>query len=103
MSSQKSETLPDVTYWLALEIAKVDPVVNLDVMYRGSMELDYLYQVLTSKAQHYWWQEHGVKLSPVMVNNAFFRAIAMLHHRHLEFDRSRQTEETAWVKELLGR
>ncbi|MGO2355178.1 MAG: hypothetical protein ACTH58_10640 [Marinomonas foliarum] len=103
MSIHKSETLPDVTYWLALEIAKVDPVVDLDAMYKGSLELDFLYQLLTCKAQQYWWQEYGIQLSPVIVNNAFFRAIAMLHNRNIEFTRSRNREETVWVRELLNR
>ncbi|NVK73171.1 hypothetical protein C0J08_10410 [Marinomonas sp. CT5] len=101
MSVHKSETLPDVTYWLALEIAKVDPVVDLDVMYKGSLELDFIYQLLTTKAQQHWWQHHGVQLSPVIVNNAFFRAIAMLHNRSVEFNRSRNLDETVWVRELL--
>ena len=43
MGMHKSETLPDVTYWLALEIAKVDPVVDFEAMHKGSLELDFLY------------------------------------------------------------
>ena len=103
MGIHKSETLPDVTYWLALEIAKVDPVVDLDVMYKGSLELDFLYQLLTCKVQQHWWQAYGIQLSPVIVNNAFFRAVAMLHNRNIEFSRSRNTDETVWVRELLSR
>ncbi|TYL47716.1 hypothetical protein [Marinomonas sp. IMCC 4694] len=103
MSIQKSETLPDVTYWLALQIAKVDPVVDLDVMYKGSLELDFLYQLLTCKAQQHWWRNYAVALSPVVVNNAFFRAVALLHNRNIEFNRSRNTDETVWVRDLLKR
>jgi hypothetical protein len=103
MGVYKSETLPDVTYWLALEIAKVDPIVDLDVMYKGSLELDFLYQLLTSKVQLHWWRVYGVQLSPVIINNAFFRAVAMLHNRNIEFTRSRDSNETMWVKELLNR
>jgi hypothetical protein len=101
MGIHKSEILPDVTYWLALEIAKVDPVVDLDVMYKGSLELDFLYQLLTCKVQQHWWKAYGVQLSSVIVNNAFFRAVAMLHNRHIEFSRSRNADETLWVRELL--
>ncbi len=102
MGMHKSETLPDVTYWLALEIAKVDPVVDFEAMHKGSLELDFLYQLLTAKVQQHWWQQHGIKLNPVVVNNAFFRAVAMLHNRNIEFCRSRNAEETVWVKELLS-
>jgi len=70
MGVHKSETLPDVTYWLALEIAKVDPIVDLDVIYKGSLELDILYQLLTSKAQQHWLHMYGVQLSPIIINNA---------------------------------
>ncbi|MFQ3186675.1 MAG: hypothetical protein ACI8Q3_001712 [Marinomonas primoryensis] len=103
MGVHKSETLPDVTYWLGLEIAKVDPVVDLDVMYKGSLELDFLYQLLTSKAQQHWSRVYGIQLSPIIINNAFFRAISMLHNRNIEFTRSRNSKETMWVKELLKR
>lgn len=101
MGMQMSEQLPDVTYWLALQIAKNEPVIDLDSVYQGSVELDFLYQLLTSKAQNHWWNMYGVELSPVTVNNAFFRAIALLHERNLEFKRARTTSETEWVKELL--
>ncbi|SBS34372.1 hypothetical protein MSP8887_02945 [Marinomonas spartinae] len=101
MGMQMSEQLPDVTYWLALEISKNDQMINLDKVYQGSVELDYLYQLLTSKAQQHWWQTYGVQLNPVIVNNAFFRAVALLHERHLEFSRLRKGAETQWVKELL--
>ena len=103
MDMHKGENLPDVTYWLTLEIAKVDPVVDLDVMYKGSLELDFLYQLLTCKAQQYWWRVYHVKLSPVVINNAFFQAISSQHNRNIEFIRSRNTKETIWVKELLHR
>ncbi|WP_233402880.1 hypothetical protein [Marinomonas transparens] len=96
-----SEELSDLTYWLALEIAKHDPIVDFNVIYEGSLELDFLYQLLTSKAQRYWWDTFGVELNPVTINNAFFRAIAMLHQRNVEFSQSRNVAETEWVKELL--
>ena len=95
------DQLADVTYWLALQISKSDPAVNLDEIYQGSVELDYLYQTLTNKAQHHWWTENGVELSPMLVNNAFFRAVASLYERNLEFSRSRNCKETDWVKGLL--
>lgn len=101
MGKQVSDELPDVTYWLALQIAKNEHVIDLDSAYQGSAELDVLYQLLTSKAQLYWWRHYGIELSPVMVNNAFFRAVAMLHERRLEFNRSRHSADTGWVKELL--
>ncbi|MFT2111614.1 hypothetical protein [Marinomonas sp. 2405UD68-3] len=95
------DKLADVTYWLAMEIAKNDPPVNLDEIYQGSLELDYLYQVLTNKAQGYWQSAHSEELTPVLVNNAFFRAIALLYDRNLEYERSRNAKETIWVKDLL--
>lgn len=101
MGMQMSEQLPDVTYWLALQIAKNEQVIDLDSVYQGSVELDFLYQLLTSKAQLHWWSSYGIELNPVTVNNAFFRAIALLHERNLEFARSRNSNETAWVKDLL--
>lgn len=103
MGIHKSETLPDVTYWLALEIAKVDPVVDLETMHKGSLELDFLYQLLTAKAEQHWWKKFGVRLNPIVVNNAFFRAVAMLHNRNVEFARSRNAEETVWVRDLLSK
>lgn len=96
-----TDKLADVTHWLALEIAKCEPAVNLDEIYQGSLELDYLYQILTSKAQLNWRALYHEELTPVLVNNAFFRAIAMLYERELEFARSRNTAETVWVKDLL--
>ncbi len=83
------------------QISKSDPPVNLDEIYQGSVELDYLYQTLTNKAQHHWWTENGIELSPMLVNNAFFRAVASLYERNLEFSRSRNCKETDWVKGLL--
>lgn len=102
MSEHGSQSLPDVTYWLALEIAKVDPAVDLNVMYKGSLELDFLYQLLTIKVQQHWRLSYGVRLSANMVKNAFYRAISMQHNRNLEFIRSRNRIETVWVRELLG-
>ncbi len=101
MATQKSDQLPDVTYWLALQIANSDPAVDLDSACQGSVELDVLYQLLTSKAQLHWRCSYGIELSLVTVNNAFFRAIAMLRDRHAEFARLRRGSETGWVKELL--
>lgn len=101
MGMQMSEQLPDVTYWLALEISKNEQLIDLDRVYQGSAELDYLYQLLTSKAKMHWWNHYGVQLNPVVINNAFFRAVALLHDRHLEFSRARNGQETIWVKELL--
>ncbi|TDP00008.1 hypothetical protein [Marinomonas balearica] len=101
MSKHTTEQLPEVTYWLALQIAKSKPSIDLEKVYEGTIELDYLYQVLTNKAQQHWWSSFGVELNPVTVNNAFFRAIAILHDRNLEYKRSRGGKETVWVKELL--
>ena len=101
MGAQMGEQLPDLTYWLALEIAKNEPVVDFNMIYQGSLELDFLYQLLTSKAQRHWWNTYGVELNPVTINNAFFRAVAMLHQRNVEFSQSRNAAETLWVKELL--
>ena len=95
------DQLADVTYWLAMQVAKSDPAVNLDEIYQGSLELDYLYQILTSRAQYHWRHQYNVELTPVLVNNAFFRAIALLYERNLDFARSRNSTETGWVKELL--
>jgi hypothetical protein len=103
MGIHKNETLPDISYWLALEISKVNPIVDLDLTHKESLELDLLYQLLSIKAKQHWKQTHGVELSPVMINNAFFRAISILHERDLEFCRSRNAEETLWVKSLLKR
>ncbi|RDL46222.1 hypothetical protein DN730_02930 [Marinomonas piezotolerans] len=101
MSTQTNDLLPDVTYWLTLQISKSEPGIDLEQVYQGTVELDYLYQVLTSKAQQHWWSNYGVELSPVTVNNAFFRAIAVLHDRNIEYQRSRNRAETDWVRELL--
>ncbi|MGR0279681.1 hypothetical protein ACUM5Y_11630 [Marinomonas dokdonensis] len=95
------DKLSDVTYWMALEISKSQYVVDLDSIYRGSLELDYLYQLLTTKATLYWRQQHAIELTPVMVNNAFFRAIGILQERQTEYERSRNKQETNWVKALL--
>ena len=95
------DKLADVTFWLAMEIAKSDPPVNLDEIYQGSLELDYLYQILTNKAQSHWRIAHKEELTPVLINNAFFRAIALLYDRGLEYERSRGAKETIWVKDLL--
>lgn len=103
MGTDKNQTLPDVTYWLVLEIMKVNPVVDINAMYKGSLELDFLYQVLTAKAKMHWYKMYGVQLGPVIMNNAFFRAMTMLHNRNIEFDRSRNSVETVWVKSLLKR
>ncbi len=102
MDEHSSQTLPDVTYWLALEIAKVDPAVDINVMYKGSLELDFLYQLLTIKVQRHWRLYYGVRLSADVVKNAFFRAVSMQHNRNLEFVRSRNKIETRWVREFLG-
>ncbi|MCO4784737.1 hypothetical protein [Marinomonas atlantica] len=101
MGTQMNDLLPDVTYWLTLQIARSDPGIDLEQVYQGTVELDYLYQVLTSKAQQHWWSEYGIELSPVTVNNAFFRAIAVLHDRNIEYKRSKNRSETDWVRELL--
>ncbi|MFT2098720.1 hypothetical protein ACMUMQ_10210 [Marinomonas sp. 2405UD66-6] len=103
MGTQKSETLPDVTYWLLLEIMKVNPVVDINAMYKGSLELDFLYQVLTAKANLHWRKTYGVQLPPMIMNSAFFRAMTMVHNRNIEFERSRNSTETEWVKDLLKR
>lgn len=103
MGIYESETLPDITYWLTLEIAKMDPLVDFDLMHKGSLELDFLYQLLAIRAQQYWWQVYGIELSPIIINNAFFQAISILHERQLEFDRSRDINETLWVRDLLKR
>ncbi|ETX11724.1 hypothetical protein MUS1_07195 [Marinomonas ushuaiensis DSM 15871] len=101
MGTQKSETLPDVTYWLLLEIMKVNPMVDINVMYKGSLELDFLYQVLAAKADMHWRKMYGVQLDSTIMNNAFFRAMTMVHNRNIEFERSRNSSETEWVKTLL--
>ena len=95
------DQLADVTYWLALQIAKCDPPVNLDEIYQGSLELDYLYQILTTKACNHWRSQFHIELTPVTINNAFFRAIALLYERNLEYARSRNGAETVWVRDLL--
>lgn len=101
MGIVNNDKLSDVTYWMALEISKSHYVVDLDAIYRGSLELDYLYQLLTTKATQHWRQVYGVELTPVMVNNAFFRAVGILQDRQTEFERSRNKRETNWVKALL--
>ncbi|WP_191603335.1 hypothetical protein [Marinomonas algicola] len=95
------DKLADVTFWLAVEISKSDPPVNLDEIYQGSLELDYLYQVLTNRAQSHWLSTYKEELTPVLVNNAFFRAIAFLYDRKVEYERARSAKETIWVKDLL--
>ena len=101
MGIVNGDKLSDVTYWMALEISKSQYVVDLDSIYRGSLELDYLYQLLTTKATLHWRQKHSIELTPVMVNNAFFRAIGILQERQTEYERSRNKKETNWVKALL--
>ncbi|GAB3475553.1 hypothetical protein [Marinomonas epiphytica] len=101
MSLSNYQVLPDVTYWIALEISKKNYQVNLDYVYQGSIELDYLYQLLTSQAILHWRNNYGVELGPVTVNNAFFKAVGILNERDLEFRRSRVESETSWVKDLL--
>jgi len=96
-----NDQLADVSYWLTLQIAQREPPVNLNQIYQGSIELDYLYQTLTSKVQHYWWINYDVELSPILINNAFFRALSFLHARNIEYSKLRCSKETAWVKELL--
>lgn len=103
MGTQQSKALPDVTYWLLLEIMKVNPVVDINAMYKGSLELDFLYQVLTAKAHLHWRKNYGVQLPPMIINNAFFRAMTVVHNRNIEFERSRNSNETEWVKALLKR
>lgn len=96
-----SDQLVDVSYWLILQISQKEPAVDLNKIYQGSIELDHLYQILTTKAQHYWWVHYDIELSAVSLNNAFFRALSFLHDRHVEYARLRSTKETIWVKELL--
>ena len=103
MGVHKNETLPDITYWLTVEIAKVDLLVDLDLTHKESFELDLLYQELSIKVSQYWWQTYGVELSFITINNAFFHAVSILHERELEFRRSRNKNETLWVKTLLKR
>lgn len=98
-----NDQLADVTYWLIVQISKSDPPVDLTNLYQGSVELDYLYQVLTSKAQHHWWITYDQELAPMVVNNAFFRAISTLNERNKEYENSRRYERTGWVRELLHR
>ena len=45
MSTNMNDLLPDVTYWLTLQIAKSEPGIDLEQVYQGTVELDYLYQV----------------------------------------------------------
>lgn len=101
MGTKTSDQLTDVTYWLVLQLANNEQVIDLNSAYKGSTELDVLYQILTSKATLYWWKNYNIELSLVTVNNAFFRAIAILHDRNIEFDRTRKGAATEWVKELL--
>ncbi|TBR41809.1 hypothetical protein CBF23_009400 [Marinomonas agarivorans] len=98
-----NDQLSDVTYWLTLQIARSEPPVDLTRLYQGSVELDYLYQVLTSKARHHWWTNYDVDLSPMIINNAFFRAISALNKRNKEYENSRRYDRTDWVRELLHR
>lgn len=98
-----NDQLTDVTYWLIVQISKRTPPVDLKALYQGTIELDYLYQILTSKAQHHWWSAYSQELTPTIVNSAFFRAVSALKDRDLEFKRSRRLESTDWVRELLHR
>lgn len=96
-----STKLEDVSYWLVLQISKHAPPIDLTKAYQGSLELDYLYQVLTNKTQNYWLIHHDEDLSPILINNAFFRALSFLQKRNMEYLKSRENGETDWIKDLL--